>query len=166
LKEKAMKWSPLASVIILIVTHAGMVCSRANDSESQSLPSENPLDLKQRAKDKLEARHANIGELKRARLEAARKWRDTRYKEFLAGRGTLIFLHEAAFCALRSQLAVCTNRAETIAALEDYWHLMRMIEEVNRARNEAGRLPDKDYRQSTYFRIDAEQRLRAARGQK
>jgi len=161
-----MKVSTLLAGFVLAVVGVQIAFGQNEDSESPTLLKGQPLDSKQLAREKFEAIHANLDELKQARFKAARSELDDRYKEFLTGHGSLILLHEAALCTLKSHLAVCTSQAERVAVLEDYWWLMHAIEGVNRARNDAARISTKDYRMSTYFRIDAEQRLRAAQGRK
>src|SRR5207248_1516427 len=53
-----------------------------------------------------------------------------------------------------------------IAALEWYWGIARAIEEVNRGRMEAGRIPYKEYMEARYDRLTAEIELARARSGK
>lgn len=94
--------------------------------------------------------------LKQDKLDSACDKTHARLKEFLAGRGTLAFLLEAARCWVDSERALASGSAEQRTALERHWALLWMIDRVNRARYDAGRIPIQDLAQSHYYRLEAE----------
>jgi hypothetical protein len=122
-----------------------------------------PLNAKFIAKAKVEAYHSNPKELAKERLEAALFEHESRIKEFLAGRGTLEFVIGSSLRRLDAELALCESEADRIAAMEDHWLRMKLVEQVNKARFDAGRIPIQDFMQSRYFRLDAEIALHRAR---
>jgi hypothetical protein len=101
-----------------------------------------------------------VEELAKQRHEAAFITWASREKEFLAGRGTLEFVHEAALSLLKAELALDGPPADRIAALERYWEFAKRDEEINRERFEHGRIPIQDFVDSSYQRIVAEIRLK------
>ncbi len=123
----------------------------------------NPLEAGELARDRFALTQANLQDLARAKLVAATTAFEARWKEFLAGRGTQDFLIESARCVLESEQALSENTADQQAALEKYWQRLRLIEKVNKARWDAGRLPFKEYLESRYYRQQAEIWLLEAR---
>jgi hypothetical protein len=84
---------------------------------------------------------------------------EARFRESLAGRGTLDILLEAAQHWLDSELALCERDADRVAALARHWQLAWTVETVNRARYEAVRIPLQDLAQTQYARLEAELNL-------
>jgi hypothetical protein len=124
------------------------------------------FDLKQAAKVLREATHANRRELIRARSESARGEWAARRQEFLAGRGTLDIALHASLRRLYADLARSDGPQERVAAFEANWVFMKEAEEVNRSRSDAGRIPTKEYLETRYYRLEAEQWLAEARAGK
>jgi hypothetical protein len=105
---------------------------------------------------KLEATRSDPTELRKEMRDLAEPAWDSRMKEFLAGRGTLNVLLTASRRRLESELALARNDTARRAALEEYLDVTRTIEEQNRLRMEAGRIPRGDYLESHYARLEAE----------
>jgi hypothetical protein len=120
-------------------------------------------DEKGLAKARFRASEADIRDLLRQRYEAALVTWGSRAKEFLAGRGTLDFLHEAALSLVEAELELDGSPADRLAALERYWEFTKLGEEINRQRFEDGRIAVQDLFESKYQRIVAEIRLGRAR---
>jgi outer membrane protein TolC len=116
------------------------------------------VESKSFAKWKFEASAVAPRQLAKARLEAAREELDGRFKEFLAGRGTQSFLEDSAQHVLQAELELAETPAAIVAAHERHWIYTKEIEEIDRARFEAGRIPIQDYAQARYYRLDAELR--------
>jgi hypothetical protein len=111
---------------------------------------------KELARAKIEAYHADPKELAQKRLQAARIVVTSRDLEFLAGRGTLDFLLEAARDLRDAELALAKTDADQLAALQSYWMMARQTEEVNQERYDLGRVPIQDLLESRNARLDAE----------
>ncbi len=126
--------------------------------------SPNPLLSRDLARSKFEVSQGNLRDLRLAKLAAARETADARMKEFLAGRGTLDFLMASSRQMLEAEQDVSTTPTERVAALERHWQRMRLIEEINRVRYDAGRIPIQDYSDCKYYRLQAEIWLIEARG--
>jgi hypothetical protein len=108
------------------------------------------------AKEWRAVRSANVDDLLRERKEAAATEYSARANEFLAGRGTLDFLHDSTVRYRDAELAVAKQHAERRAILERHWARCKTIEAVNKARYDACRIPIQDYRESCWYRVDAE----------
>jgi hypothetical protein len=115
------------------------------------------------ARAKLAAVHADPRQLARAKLAAATEESDARWKEFLAGRGTLDIFLGSLERRLESELALADNAPDRRTAHERHWRQLLLVDEVNRGRFEAGRIPIQDYAQSQHARLDAQIRLAQAR---
>jgi hypothetical protein len=94
--------------------------------------------------------------LAKAKMQAARMIIASRYKEFMAGRGSLDLLLEWSLNWLESERALSDKQADQIVAYERHWLLTKVIESVNNFRYENGRVPIQDCMQSKYFRLQAE----------
>jgi hypothetical protein len=115
-----------------------------------------PLNAKASAKAKLALRSVRIEDLAKAKLDVARGVYEARYKEFLAGKGTLDFLFDASVRLLESERAATSKEADLEAAFERHWIFTKQAEEMNKLRYDAGRIPIQDYLESKYFRLQAE----------
>jgi hypothetical protein len=115
-----------------------------------------PLDAKTLARAKAEALRADPGELARAKVAAARECLDARFKDFLAGRGTLDFLLEAQVLVFEAELAVSNTDAQRLAVYEQRWQQAWIAERINKLRYDSGRVAVQDYAQTVYNRLDAE----------
>jgi hypothetical protein len=120
-------------------------------------------DEKGLAKARFRASKSDVRDLLRQRYEAALVTWGSRAKEFLAGRGTLDFLHEAALSLVEAELELDGSPADRLAALERYWEFTKRGEEINRGRYQDGRIAVQDLFESKYQRIVAEIRLGRAR---
>jgi hypothetical protein len=107
-----------------------------------------------------------IKDLARAKLVDARGTAAGRFKEFIAGRGTLEFVIESRYRLLDSELALAVNDRDRVAACERFCEVAQFVEQINKARWEAGRIAIQDYMSSTTFCRDAEIRLIRSRQNK
>jgi len=106
---------------------------------------------------------ADPHELARGRVEMARRVTEGRFKEFIAGRGTLDFVLEASRRQLDADLALSDDPAEARAARERHWSFLWQVLQVNRRRFAKGRIGLADYAQSQVALFQAELRLAQAR---
>jgi hypothetical protein len=94
---------------------------------------------------KFAALRANPAKLAGERLHLIQKVWDSRYRQFLAGQGTLDILLDVS----RERLQVereSDNRPEArAAACERHWEVAWCVNDANRLRYEAGRIPEQDY---------------------
>jgi hypothetical protein len=111
------------------------------------------------AKTKRAALQADMERSKRQRLQFLELEFESRFKEFLAGRGTLDILQEVSRQWQDADLALAKDSRSRIAAFERHWEATRLIEVVNEARYQAERIPIQDNKQSVAARLDAEIRL-------
>jgi hypothetical protein len=125
-----------------------------------------PLDVKELARAKYEAVHADPRELARERLVAARAAYRACEEEFLAGRGWLDRLLDNSQRLLEAELAVSDRPGERVAALERNWKRAVVLGHVMEARLQARRTPIADYAEVRYNLLGAEIAwLRARQGQ-
>jgi hypothetical protein len=115
-----------------------------------------PLDAKELARAKRARSSVEVTNLLRSRWNAARGEFKGRLKEFLAGRGTLAFFQEALQRFRDAGLARCKNQIARLECLDEYWQLTWLAEQVNRHREEAGRISTKEYYEVQYQRMGAE----------
>lgn len=120
---------------------------------------QDPLAALSWAKTRRQAATADVAQLAQTRLAAAREGFTDRAAEFTAGRGTFDFLLKAARRLRDAELAVSTTDAARSAVRERYWRQLFAIEAINRARDEAGRIPLKEYNQARAARLEAELQL-------
>jgi hypothetical protein len=104
--------------------------------------------------------------LLKERYEAALTECGTRWKEFLAGRGTMDIMLEAFRNLRDAERELSPRKADQVAVLEAYWKRTKRIEEINNARYQAGRIPVSDWAQARYVRADAEIQLERAKAGK
>jgi hypothetical protein len=104
-----------------------------------------------------------IKDLLKSRFEAAKDENEARMKEFLAGRGTLDCLIDSSLRLLTAELEMNQKYEAQLAALESYAKRMKELYEVNEARYKAGQVSVSDFKQSTYFHLDAKLRLERAK---
>ncbi len=153
--------------VFALLSFAAVAVTRAQAPqltyETDVILGTDPLNSQQFAKYKFGLLAADVRELRRAKLDAARTAYDNRYKEFLAGRGTLDFLIESDGRLLEAERENARDATEHLAALEKYWLHMKVIEEINQARYDAGRVAIQDLAQSQDYRLEAEIWLLQAR---
>jgi RNA polymerase sigma factor (sigma-70 family) len=101
--------------------------------------------------------------LLKARLEAATIEADARFKQFLAGRGTLDFFLASAQRLLKAELELSTQKADQLAALATHLRLMKKAYELNKDRFDAGRISIEDVKQIEFFVLEAEIALERAK---
>jgi hypothetical protein len=123
------------------------------------------------AEAKRAAERADVRDLLREKRSAARQAFRCRWEEFAAGRGTLDLVEEQARRVLDAELALDDRPAARAAAWQRYWAWTWLVETVDEARFEAGRVPVRDLMASRYLRLDAaihwaEARARADREKK
>jgi RNA polymerase sigma factor (sigma-70 family) len=132
--------------------------------QDEDIPTVEALD-EARVKELLDA--AKVSDKLRGLLtdqhEAALTEYRARLEEFFAGRGTLDILFGASFRLLEAERALSDKKADQAAALENHWKRMKVLEDVNQARFDAGRVPIGDISQSKFYRIQAEIWLERAR---
>jgi hypothetical protein len=112
-----------------------------------------PKDL---AKAAVEALHIDAEQWAREKLETARGGSNARFREFLAGRGTLDILLEVLIHRLESELALATSQSDRLASYEKHWERTMLIEIINKGRYDRKQIPIQDYMQSKYFRLQAQ----------
>jgi hypothetical protein len=108
------------------------------------------------AKVKVAASLAQLQELKQAQVDAAQEQLDVRFREFLAGRGTLDFVLESRTKLLLAQCRLYPDAATQVPFYEDHWLQKFEAEHVNQARFEAARITEQDVAQSRYDRLQAQ----------
>jgi hypothetical protein len=126
--------------------------------------STSPLD-KEVAKGQLEAPQADLGKLRRARVETLQQFFNAREEEVLAGRRTVDILLKAARRLLDAELAVADNPTDRVAALKRNWQFARLAVLLATAKYRAGVGGIGDLAETHYHRLTAEiELLRAAAG--
>jgi hypothetical protein len=121
------------------------------------------LEPKELAKAALAALHADPKALAREKLQAARGHTDARFKDFLAGRGTLDILLEALVLQNESELALALSQSDRVAAYEQHWERLIQVDIVQKQRYDRQRIPIQDYMESRYFGLQAQIWLAEAR---
>jgi hypothetical protein len=126
------------------------------DATAPFQPLTNLDDATELAKVKFAASQATLTDQQRARRDVSRRIVEARNNEFMAGRGTIAFLFRAEQLSLDSELALLDTAADCRAALERSWIRRWFWEEIMRERHEAGRVPTKEYLETSYNRMGAE----------
>jgi hypothetical protein len=170
------KRSPLVTALVLVAVGtlggmAGFGLGLLGQASAQA-PKKDELDkllegaapelAKEVAKERDGALLADPQKLAKEKVDAARKELEARFREFIAGRGTLDFLFQAAVRLHQAESATAENDDQRLAVHEHLWKLALVMEKTNKSRYDAGRLPISDYQQCVYFRIDAQQKWLAA----
>ena len=104
---------------------------------------------------------ANLVELAKAKLDAAKTVYEAREKEFMSGRGT--FLLEASLRLLEAERSVGDTEIEQQAALEGYCARAQQFEAINRKRFDSSRIPIQDWAETRYRLLEGEIWLAQAR---
>jgi hypothetical protein len=104
-----------------------------------------------------------IRALLKERQDAALTEVRARWEELLAGRGTLDIFFGASLRLLESERELSDKKADQMGALESHWLRLKMLEEINQARFDAGRIPIADLSQTKFYRSQAELWLERAR---
>jgi RNA polymerase sigma factor (sigma-70 family) len=96
--------------------------------------------------------------------KAAHDWTTAQWQEFFAGRGTLDLLEEASQRLLEAERALSDKKADQVAAFDNHWRRMQVLEQLNQARFDAGRVAVADLSETKFYRIQAEIWLERAKG--
>jgi hypothetical protein len=115
--------------------------------------------IKDAAKAKFQAAGLSQQHLAEAKLNAARGEYEEREKQYFGGQGTLDIFMGASQRLLEAAYACATSDRDRMSILERYWQRCCLLDRINRMRVEAGRVPYKHYRETTYMRLGAEKRL-------
>lgn len=127
---------------------------------SVSAQAGDPVEDKDLAKALFARQHADVASLSAQRRDSARVTFAQRLNEFLQGRGTNFFLWSAAARLRDAELALANSDTDRAACLESYWLFFWLAEQIDREREEYGRIPTKDYVQTRFHRRGAETTLR------
>jgi RNA polymerase sigma factor (sigma-70 family) len=101
----------------------------------------------------------------KARFDAANIEVESRWHEYVAGRGTLDILLGSSRRLLEAELALSNNKADHVAAWESHWQRMNQVYLINLGRYNAGRISVQDLKEAEYYRIDAEIGVERAKAQ-
>jgi RNA polymerase sigma factor (sigma-70 family) len=104
-----------------------------------------------------------IKTLLKAQFEAAAGDAHARWREFMAGRGTLAFLLSSSERLLAAESELSDQQADHVAAVEHHWKRMREVEKMNEQWFNDGRIAIQDVLVSRFYRLQAEIRLERAR---
>jgi hypothetical protein len=91
-----------------------------------------------------------------ALLQAAQDQFTARWKEYQAGVTTAELTIPWSINVLKAQLRLTDNKAGKIAAYQEHLERMKAVEEVSKARFDAGKVGTSQYSQTVYHRIEAE----------
>jgi hypothetical protein len=148
--------------LVGVLAVAGLVCGDGReDKDLRDDPLLNVADARELAQARV-----NLGDVKdlaRAKVADARFSANGRFKNFIAGLGTLEFLIESLYRVLDSEMALASTDTERIAAHERLWVFAHVAETMNENRFLHGRIPIQDFMPSVLFCRDAEIRLALAR---
>ena len=100
--------------------------------------------------------HEQPGKAAQAKVAAARDQVEARLKEFVAGKTTAEFLADAERMLLEAELALATSKAARLDALERYWKVTWIAEQINRSKHESGSIAVTQYMNTLYQRLHAE----------
>jgi hypothetical protein len=126
--------------------------------------STSPLD-KEVARGQLEVSQADLGQLRRARVEALQQVFNAREEDRRAGRRTVDRLIAVAGRVAEAELAVVANPEDRVAVLERHWRFARLADLLTAAKYRAATVGIGDLALTHYCRLTAEIELaRAAAG--
>jgi hypothetical protein len=114
---------------------------------------------------KILPKDSKLTQLYKLRLNAARDAIESRYKEWVAGRGTQAFLIRSAEDLLTFRLDLAATDAEKLNIRTQYVEFATIVEQLSRVRCENGWLPTQDLAAVEYFLLDAKIELLRARNQ-
>jgi hypothetical protein len=93
------------------------------------------------------------------RYNAAISELEDRYNEFLAGHATLDLMEGVVRRVASSGVELKKKPEDRIALREQLLDFMKRMEEIQKARFDAARIPQADVQRARYFRLDAEIQL-------
>lgn len=89
---------------------------------------------------------------------------DARFKEWIAGRGTLGFLLRDGELLRKARLELCVSDKERLVVLQQYLDWTQAVEMLTHARYCQGRVNISDWKETQYYLLDADiENLRAQR---
>jgi RNA polymerase sigma factor (sigma-70 family) len=160
--------------IVVVVVLAIALCAGAGVLGYRTLAAEPPAADRAdrnkppaRADDDKKAKVEAADKMRRllaARVDAAREEWDVLRKQYEAGKQVTSDLAAVSQRLLVAQREASDKKADHIAAWEAHFRRMKEIEEVAKARFDAGTLAPEDYYRIRYFRLDAEIGLERAKG--
>jgi hypothetical protein len=148
--------------LILVVLFALAILALCQWTQAESryrddyAPLPDPVDSKDVAKAKFKMSQGSAHAVARAKLAVVREEYEARRTEFLNGRGSLDFFETCSRRMLQAELDLANTPTAVAAAYDRHWATMKEIEDINKARYDAGRIPVQDYLESKYYRLDAE----------
>jgi hypothetical protein len=122
-------------------------------------PLSNPLGSREFARAKFEAMSTDARTLALEKFYAANVALGGRFKEFLAGRGSLDFFLAPSLHLMESELALRDDKPSQVAAIERHWLQEKFAENLNWERYAAARIPIQDCAGSLHDRLKIELRL-------
>jgi hypothetical protein len=120
------------------------------------------------AKEREAALRADPKKLARDKIKPARAIVEATFRLYLAeGQNVPIdVVLRSASRLVETELAVAETDDERVAALERMWKIAYAVERVNKVRHDAGRIPEQELAESTWIRLDSQQRWLEARAAK
>jgi hypothetical protein len=152
--------------LILLLGVGGSAIAQGGNGPSDPFETD-PLGQhsRQLARDKFELTDANPQEVARALLEKARAGFEAQMDLFVAGKTMHTAVLEWSVRLLEAETRLGGAKEPPLAALGAHWLRTRQIEEILRAKHEAGSIGAILYHEGRYYRLDAEIAwARAARG--
>jgi hypothetical protein len=104
----------------------------------------------------MKADESELNQLLRRRHNVALEELGACYAEFLAGRGTVEFLYDAANHLRKSRLELARDKSERLVMMQDHIAWAKLMEGIIKNRFEAGQMPAKMYHEASYRRMQAE----------
>lgn len=105
---------------------------------------------------KIAPSEGGVQRLRKEQHNAALKETQSRFMEFLAGRGTPDLMVEAAGRLRSSRLALSRDQGERLEVCRQYLGWTQRVETIQKKNMEDGRIPNKEYDYARYVRLDAE----------
>jgi hypothetical protein len=106
---------------------------------------------------------SKLTQIYKLRQNAAQVAIESRFKEWVAGRGTQAFLIRSAEDLLSFRLDLAPSDLDKLAIRKQYVEFATVFEQLTRLRYESDKVPTQDLKQVEYFLLDAKiEQLRAA----
>jgi hypothetical protein len=151
-----MRRSILLVIFALAIFALGQWTQAQSRYRDDYAPLPDPLDSKHVAKAKFTMSLGTAHAVAQEKLAVVREEYEARRKEFLDGRGTVEYFEACSRRWLQAELDLADTPAAVVAAYDRHWVMMKEMEDINKARNDAGRIPPQDYLEAKYYRLDAE----------
>jgi hypothetical protein len=104
----------------------------------------------------VDSNEPELSQLLKKRHNVALEELIARHSEFLADRGTVEFLYDAAIHLRKSRLEIARDNAERLEILQDHIAWTKLIEAIMKFRYEAGLVATKIFHEASYRRMQAE----------